>query len=125
MMTAYACGFAFDAEENVALIRKLRPGWQKGRLNGIGGHIEEGEGSLPAMKREFEEEAGLKVSDWQHFITLEGDNWFCDFYRAFFVDLTKVRTTTDEEVIVIPARRLPPDVITNLNWLVPLAITFA
>ena len=40
-VTEYVVGFAFDKKrENVALIQKNRPPWQKGKLNGIGGHIE-------------------------------------------------------------------------------------
>jgi hypothetical protein len=36
----YVVGFAFDTDGRVALIRKNRPEWQAGRLNGIGGHVE-------------------------------------------------------------------------------------
>jgi len=128
-MKAYACGFAFDGSENlvfptlsVALIRKVRPDWQKGFLNGIGGHIEDGETSQKAMAREFEEETGLAVPFWEFFVTLEGGDWFCDFYRAFDVDLSMVKTMTDEHVVVMPVRPLPPDVVPNLHWLVPLAL---
>lgn len=120
-MIAYVVGFAFDAE-NVALIRKLRPDWQKGHLNGIGGHIEKGEPSHTAMVREFEEEAGLEVPAWETYIRLQGGGWSCDFFRAFDVDLTRVKTMTDEEVIVVPARSLPSDVLVDLNWLIPLAL---
>ena len=39
-MTEYVVGFMLSIDgEDVALIRKERPAWQKGRLNGIGGHI--------------------------------------------------------------------------------------
>lgn len=44
----YVCGFLFDRSfENVLLIRKNRPEKQKGRLNGVGGKVEEG-GDVPA-----------------------------------------------------------------------------
>ena len=43
-MTEYVCGFAFDnTKQYVTLIEKKRPNWQAGYLNGVGGHIEEGE----------------------------------------------------------------------------------
>lgn len=121
-MTKYVCGFAFDDNENVALIRKERPEWQKGFLNGVGGHVEEGEDSHEAMVREFKEEAGLIVSTWEHFVTLKGGIWSCDFYRAFSVDLTAVKTMTDEEIVVCSARLVSFDALVNLQWLIPLAL---
>lgn len=122
-MQAYVCGFAFDDTGNVALIRKQRPEWQKGRLNGIGGHVEDRESGAEAMRREFWEETGVRVHDWELFVTLEGREWFCEFYRAFDVDLSKAKTTTDEQVEVYSTlEKLPKDVITNLNWLIPLAL---
>lgn len=40
-MKRYVAGFLFNKEGNqVALIEKQRPEWQKFQLNGIGGHIE-------------------------------------------------------------------------------------
>lgn len=65
---AYVCGFLIcrTSQTNwVALIRKARPSWQAGRLNGIGGSIEPGETALSAMRREFEEEAGVVIEDWR------------------------------------------------------------
>ena len=49
----YVAGFMFDSSyENVLLIRKTKPKWQEGLLNGVGGKIEPGEKELDAMKRE-------------------------------------------------------------------------
>ncbi len=75
-MTAYVVGFAFDDDENVALVRKKRPEWQKGYLNGVGGKIEEGESSRAAMVREFEEETGLGVPEheWEQFVAMQGNS---------------------------------------------------
>jgi 8-oxo-dGTP diphosphatase len=43
-MQTYACGFLFSLDRTrVLLIRKRRPAWQAGRLNGVGGKIEPGE----------------------------------------------------------------------------------
>ncbi len=119
-MTAYVVGFAFGVGE-VALIRKARPAWQKGRLNGIGGHIEEGESSHEAMVREFKEETGVEIVDWDLFARFQGKDWSVDFYRAFGVDLTTLKTTTDEEVLVYLVNSLPAEVLPNLLWLIPLA----
>jgi 8-oxo-dGTP diphosphatase len=62
----YVVGFLFGHDKTmVALIKKSRPEWQKGMLNGIGGKIENSENALTAMRREFKEEAGADVSDWK------------------------------------------------------------
>ena len=124
MTTAYVVGFAFDTESNVALIRKARPDWQKGRLNGIGGHIEEGESSHEAMVREFIEETGVEVASWDLFARLLSKEWSVDVFRAFGVNLTTLKTTTDEEVLVYHVKHLPLEVLPNLLWLIPLAETF-
>ncbi len=43
-MKGYVLGFAFDEDyEWVALIKKNRPQWQAGKLNGVGGKIEPNE----------------------------------------------------------------------------------
>jgi 8-oxo-dGTP pyrophosphatase MutT (NUDIX family) len=41
------------------LIHKQKPEWQKGRLNLVGGKIEEGEDPIAAAVRELKEEAGF------------------------------------------------------------------
>ena len=61
-MKHYVVGFLFsDDRKKVVLIEKTHPGWQKGKWNGIGGHIEEGELPKDAMQREFNEEAGVLI----------------------------------------------------------------
>ena len=54
----YTCTFAF-AGASVLLIRKARPDWQAGKLNGIGGKVEGAETITEATVREFREETGL------------------------------------------------------------------
>lgn len=70
----YVLGF-YLTPQGVVLIRKSKPEWAKGKLNGIGGHIEEGETPLEAMVREFDEEAGIKSAsdEWTELLTLRGD----------------------------------------------------
>src|SRR5688572_12750088 len=108
-MQGYVCGFMFSPDRSrVLLIRKRRPAWQVGKLNGVGGKVEPGEVPLHAMRREFREEAGLDVADWQHALTLTGSDWSADFYRAFG-DIDAARPLTDELLEVHPTRPLPAD----------------
>jgi 8-oxo-dGTP diphosphatase len=153
---SYCLGFAFDIPDvrpdgiepttllanqgirqhhgpRVALIEKIKPEWQAGRLNGIGGMIEEfdrgtGHGAsrvgLNAMVREFQEETGYQteVSDWSHFHTMGSEEWQVECFRAFSIPLEELKTTTDEEVICTTALYLPHNVLWNLRFLIPLAL---
>lgn len=57
----YCVGFAFY-KDKVVLIKKNRPDFQKGKLNGIGGSLEGDEDPVSAMVREFKEETGISTS---------------------------------------------------------------
>lgn len=121
----YVVGFAFDtAKTRVALIRKNRPTWQAGRLNGIGGKIEEGETPLDAMSREFQEETGYPYPIWwESFCVYSGPDYTVNFFYAAGVNLQDCRTATDEEVIIFKISEIPEkELIYNLNWLIPLAL---
>lgn len=123
-VTEYVVGFALDAYGRVALIRKNRPEWQAGRLNGVGGHIEPGETPAEAMVREFEEETGRRIGGWELFVDMEFPGARIYFYRTRIGTsiMDSLRTTTDETVVKIDARSLhPAAAIPNLLWLVPLA----
>jgi 8-oxo-dGTP diphosphatase len=125
----YVCGFLFSPERSrVLLIRKQRPAWQAGKLNGVGGKIEAGEAPIDAMRREFREEAGVEVAEWTHVLTLSGPDdagsgvgWAGHFFRAFG-DPSGVRSMTDEQLETHPVHPLPPDTIPNLRWMIPLLL---
>ncbi len=128
-MTKYVLGFAFDmpAESvedgvpRVALIRKNRPAWQAGKLNGIGGHIEKGEDAYDAMVREFEEETGYLRLAWNRYAKMYGRDFEVYVFRSFGAPLNMLRSTTDEKVGIYSSGNLPDDVLFNLRWLIPLA----
>lgn len=125
-MQRYVVGFAFSMDrQRVLLIKKNRPDWQKGKLNGIGGKIEDNEDAYDAMEREFFEEAGVHTFDkWLPLIYLadydkKGEVNF--FYT--FMDISKCMTMTDELVVpvhVIGLCQLP--IVDDLNWLIPMAL---
>jgi 8-oxo-dGTP diphosphatase len=115
----YVLGFAFTPHQEVILIRKKRPDWQVGKLNGVGGHIEEGENSYQAMVREFKEETGVAHVAWAPFCIMKSPNWVVHCFAARGV--IGAETKTDEEVVLVDMLDLPIDVIPNLRWLIPMA----
>lgn len=122
----YVCGFAFNPElTSVVLIEKLKPAWQEGLLNGVGGKVEKDERPIDAMTREFKEETGVETLylDWENFLTMYGDNWRIHFYRGFF-DTSGCRTVEKENVEHWPLDKgfVFVDVIPNLHWVIPLAL---
>ena len=126
-MMDYVAGLLFESQDTknnrVALIRKNRPEWQKGRLNAIGGKIEPAESPLEAMNREFKEETGLVGLTWDEFATLRGDGWNVHFFRAFG-EPGKCNSTTDEQVEICSLTEFASrsDHISNLKWLIPLSL---
>ena len=124
-MQRYVVGFLFDRECHVCwLVEKNRPHWQKGKLNGVGGHIESGETPLQAMEREFEEEAGIYVAGWEHFLTLTSDEAEIFFYRCTVEcdEWQEAYAKTDEKLFEIhPANLYDEPCVPNLYWILPLA----
>lgn len=120
----YVCGFLFSPDgKKVVLVRKNKPEWQKGLLNGVGGKVEEFDfGPLAAMQREFEEETTVYIEDWMLFHTIRGDGWEVDFFRAFEQDIYDVSTPEDGEQIDIYSSLGCPGCIPNLYWLIPMAL---
>ncbi len=125
-MTSYVCGFMFSEDRNkLALISKLSPEWQKGKLNGIGGKIEPREGYLNAMVREFKEETGVNtfLDEWKNLAYLQGKDWEVYFFKAFSNKVYNAVTVTEEEVVLVyPGWINILPVIPNLLWLIPMAL---
>ncbi len=126
LMKRYTLGFIFNsAMDKVALMTKNRPDWQKGRLNGTGGHIDEGESSAECIAREVQEEAGITTSptDWKLAATLGGPGWTMDVYGLVYSGKEEdVKTCTDEEIVWYDLAPLPTNIISNVSWLVPLTL---
>lgn len=132
IVTDYTVGFMFNLEnrDQVILIEKNRPEWQKGLLNGIGGHIKENETARQGMVREFHEEAGVLTGeqDWQCFcrLSLTGTErhtmiyCFSAFETASFMyaDTHEDETVSHYYVEDLRDQKTVP----NLRWLIPLAL---
>jgi 8-oxo-dGTP diphosphatase len=125
MKVNYVVGFLFsDDLSKVVLIRKARPEWQKGLLNGPGGKIEKGETPVDAMYREFYEEAGVEILVWKYAGQMVFDE---KTTVAFFVarrgDPVKlmVAGALDEPVDWYPVVDIEKlNTVPNLRWLIPL-----
>lgn len=120
----YVVGFMFDkTETNVLLLCKNRPTWQRNKVNGIGGRIENGELAIEAMRREFMEEVGIDHTDWREFCVLsDWREWSIHFFFTTG-ELGQSLQCTDELPIICAVGDLPDRVIPNLRWLIPMALS--
>ena len=126
MIKKYSIGFLIDADNNVVLIRKNKPEWQAGFLNGVGGHIEEGETPYEAMVREFQEEAGVTFEKWEQFAKLEEEEkyeLYC--FKAFVKDVNDmgIKNLTSEVIEIHPLKFLRGQkILPSAMWLIQLAL---
>lgn len=127
----YVVGFLFDNhDESVLLVRKNKPEWQAGKLNGIGGKIEENEDPLTAMHREFAEETGIKDVDWKEFLKLEYGPiciWFfkasINFGGVKYMSINDIGEYIEKWSYDKLNSRFPSSfTIPNLKWIIPLAL---
>lgn len=124
-------GFAFSPLGSlVLLIRKNRPEWQAGKLNGIGGKIEPGELADEAMVREFREETGIESesSHWTKFLRYSANDHgtIIHCYATKTLVIERARSLTDEEVLRLTFREAAfgnhvPSLVPSLAWLLPMA----
>lgn len=130
--TNYVVGFAFNFDySEVLLIEKLKPEWQKGKRNGIGGKIEFGESQVQAMVREFREETGVETieDNWIKRLTLGGLNgnlrWEVSFFITQFTHLNHCRSMETEQVVIVPTKEIHmgnKKLIRNLPWVIPFCL---
>jgi 8-oxo-dGTP diphosphatase len=128
-MQDYCLGFVFSPEySEVLLIKKNRPKWQLGKMNGVGGHIEPKESPQAAMIREFKEETNLKVDDkWYSVGEVHGDDFVLYVYSGVCSSWKDLKQKTDERPFVVPVESIPTLVaqqrcLANLHWMIPMCI---
>lgn len=125
-MKAYTLGFIFNKGfSDVLLMHKNRPEWQVGKLNGVGGKIEEGEDSAEGMVREVWEETGVRTDkeDWNYFGEIKGKGWRVDLYALVYAGaVDDFSAATDEKIEWFEVNNLPDNILGNLAWMIPLAI---
>lgn len=126
----YTLGFLFQYDYRKELyftwlIKKTRPDWQKGKYNGIGGKVEKDESFIDTMVREFREETSCTIEDWKRFCVLTDNKSFnVHCYSSFIPKSSTIKTTTDEEIKMFYINDLPLNIIPNVRWLIPMALSF-
>ena len=113
--------YSLDGRQ-VVLIRRTRPEWQAGRVNGLGGRLVPGESAAAAARREVREECGVDVSEWREVLVWEDAEYVMYVMRGESAQARDARTMEDQEVFLADVHALPHNVIDNLRWLVPLAL---
>lgn len=110
--------------QRVVLMRKTRPAWQAGRVNGLGGKLLPGESAAAAASREVSEEAGVRVpaDAWRELVVWHDPVYRMHVLAAFDAAAEHARTAEDQEVFLADADDLPDECIENLRWLIPLAL---
>jgi len=124
MKECMVVGYVFDGDL-VLLIRKNRPNWQSGKLNGIGGHIELNETPIEAMRRECIEECGLDIENWKNICYMEGKDWELEIFAAkvSIGRIGKAESRTDEQVEIYDANRIwEEETVPNVKWLIPMCL---
>lgn len=125
--TEYVLGFLFNDDlSKVVLIEKERPDWQKGCLNGLGGHMEDDEVHPSAsMSREFYEESGEVISShhWKYFGRLEGKDFVVHLFTLSSSErVARCKSITTEKIFVVDSKTFDDlKIISNLTHIVPLA----
>lgn len=127
-------GFIFSPNmEDVVLIRKINPEWQRGRLNGIDGKKEPYERrAVDTMVRECREETGLEIAvdQWKMFAELVcvDTKTRVVFFFAKTENYGLATSREEENVFVYKADMVCmgtiKEFVPNLIWLIPLARTF-
>lgn len=127
-ITHYVLGFPFDPTvATVALLRKRRPDWQAGKLNGYGGHVEIGEDAAQAMAREFLKESGVALTEvhgMRRIACYDGPGWKLSVF-GMWVPNNELRDITDELHEVVALAEIAAgfgQFVECVDWMVPLCL---
>lgn len=126
MKQEYVVGFMFNQPmDSVVLISKNRPTWQAGKMNGVGGHIEDGETPQQAMEREFREETGIGYREWVELCEHRGPDFVVHYFYATSDRAHSLASTrTDETVDRYNVDSLDPSrLVPHVGWLLMAAVT--
>lgn len=125
-MTKYSLGFIFTPDfEEVLLMHKTKPDWQKGKINGIGGKLEPKEDYIECLVRETQEETGLLIPEnkWIYVATISSKISFVEIFACVYSgNKTDAKSVELEKVEWFDVNKLPANIMSNLSWLIPLSL---
>ena len=125
----FCVGYMFSPDlSKVVMVRKNRPGWQAGKLNGPGGKLNPGESAYNAMVREFREETGVESSSagWKPICRLEFSEAVVWFFYCISSTYSLSSTQTDEKIEITDIAQLMAtfdSIIPNTCWIIQMALS--
>lgn len=120
LVEKYVVGIVYS-NEHVLLINKIRPEWQKGIFNGLGGMINKGELPIDAMIRECKEECNLDIKYWELYDKVNFDNgvelnYFISKVNDDFIK--EFKSMTDEEVVMFNLYKIPENIQDDIKYII-------
>ncbi|WP_170221885.1 NUDIX hydrolase [Neptunomonas concharum] len=123
---SFVVGFLFNPSlTHVVLIEKNKPLWQKGRLNGLGGLVNDGESISNAISREVFEESGVMLPPqlWSQFHkTTNKDDKIVHYFFAVSSLANKAKSNEKEKVSLVSINQLPSNCLHDIKKLIMLAM---
>lgn len=136
MTKEYVLGFAFSLDRTrwVGII-KNRPESQNGLINGLGGKIEKYDVDFPnrprfnvAMCREFNEESGVIIEEWDLFAKMEfkndieGGSAIVYCLRSFTDDIFNCESKESEQIVLMNTGEYDHPTTANVPMLIQMAL---
>ncbi len=126
-MINYVLGFATWGDKILLMEKQRGPESLIGKLNGVGGKIEEKESAFVAMLREFKEETGVNTNyvDWTNFGVIQ----FIGGSKAHLfkikldpdIDYYDIKNPEiDEPIAWYSFEDVKHKIVPNLSWIIPL-----
>ena len=110
-------GVITDNEE-ILLLKKNNPDWQKGLYNGIGGKVELNTTPLETIIKKCQEELGVNISNW---IELDSEISSSGIEIVYFLttlnegEIKKLQSQTDERAELFSINNLPTNILQDLK----------
>ena len=116
-MMRVVVGIITDNEE-ILLLKKNNPDWQKGLYNGIGGKVELNTTPLETIIKKCQEEFGVNISNW---IELDSEISSSGIEIVYFLttlnegEIKKLQSQTDERAELFSINNLPTNILQDLK----------
>lgn len=116
-MMRVVVGIVTDNEE-ILLLKKNNPDWQKGLYNGIGGKVELNTTPLETIIKKCQEELGVNISNW---IELDSEISSSGIEIVYFLttlnegEIKKLQSQTDERAELFSINNLPTNILQDLK----------